>query len=263
MGSQTGLNPPDYDLIRRETGPVTEDAIQTIFQNISAILLRLNASNLPSTGPPIITYSGTTSGILDLNSGPLQLLTAGTWTIMVSFPINVRVAMISGGGGGGTDTGGNGAAGGGGGAYVTNQTFTLVPGRTYTVVVGAGTGNAPSGSPGANGGNSTFVDTTGALTLLSLSGGHGGNLGVVGAAGTVVVGTGTPGVAGHARVPPDGGAGGDSGAGSGGGVGGSGGGTGGPGGDATANGGGGGGGNGNAAYVGGAGFFGYFIMALA
>lgn len=44
MGSQTGLSNPDYDVIRREAGPVTEDAITRLFEQVSNLLSQQQVS---------------------------------------------------------------------------------------------------------------------------------------------------------------------------------------------------------------------------
>lgn len=94
----------------------------------------------------------------------------------------VTVELWGGGGGGGAgspDTfseGGAGGGGGAGGAY-TRQSLSLVPGRTYVVVVGAGghAGAAQSGrepAAGGAGGESAICD--GGAALSNAKGGVGG-----------------------------------------------------------------------------------------
>ena len=98
----------------------------------------------------------------------------------------------AGGGGGGSTSGGAAyaAGGGGGGAYFTG-TFTVVPGTTYTIVVGnSGTQGSSAGSGGGVGGSTTFG------SLATAPGGAGGGV----ANGTTTVGGGGAGGA-SATVP--------------------------------------------------------------
>lgn len=150
----------------------------------------------------LVTWSGTTSGSQNLATGSvLPFTTVGTYAITVSTPMTVLVKASAGGGGGGTDANpgnGAGASGGGGGAsHVAGLSVSLVPGKTYTAIVGAA---GAAGTTATAGGVSSFVNTTDTITLLSLNGGGGGTDGAaspaVGAGGTV--GAGAGGVAGGA-----------------------------------------------------------------
>jgi gliding motility-associated-like protein len=124
--------------------------------------------------------------------------TPGTFSWTVPACVNsVTVEVWGGGGGGGavwsrfdppsnspsSDEICTGAGGGGGGGY-TRRTYTVVPGQTYTIVVGSGgiggivnnslsTNRAQNGSPG---GNSTFSGpaTLGPGTLTAFGGNGGG-----------------------------------------------------------------------------------------
>ena len=123
---------------------------------------------LSVTAPPVLTYSGTTSGTVDLQGDPYAtFVTAGTWTITVNRSVNGTVTAISGGGGGaGTGDGVHGGAGGGSGAAERGQTLTLYAGKTYTLVVGVG-----GWSSGAiQGGLTSFENTTDGITLVLLQG---------------------------------------------------------------------------------------------
>lgn len=107
-------------------------------------------------------------------------------------PTGVTQIFLSGcgGGGGGGASDGHAAAtnGGGGGASghaVMNYPYTVVPGNTYSVVIGTGgaggTGvNLANGNPGAAGVSTTF---DGSVTILGGSGGGGGTSTAVGAGG--------------------------------------------------------------------------------
>ncbi|GAB0116888.1 glycine-rich domain-containing protein [Acidisoma sp. 7E03] len=79
----------------------------------------------------------------------------------------LRASVVGGGGGGGGSNGSYAGAGGGAGGYASG-TFTVTPGSTIAVTVGAGGVGGPAGSAAGNGGNSIFG------ALLSASGGQGG-----------------------------------------------------------------------------------------
>lgn len=87
-----------------------------------------------------------------------------------------EILIVAGGGGGGAISGG----GGGGGGVIAREgsanAITIVPGQSYSVVVGAG-GTAASVSLGGNGGNSS------AFGLTALGGGGGGLFGARGLSG--------------------------------------------------------------------------------
>ena len=86
-----------------------------------------------------------------------------TWTAPIGVT-KIKVLVVAGGGGGGFSFGGGGGAGG----LLYNPAYTVTPGNSYTVTVGAG-GAASSGGNGGNGGNSVFD------TLTATGGGGGGS----------------------------------------------------------------------------------------
>lgn len=142
---------------------------------------------------PTLSWTGTTSGSQNYNSVTTPLVfAAGTYSLTVSGGnLSLTFDGAGGGGGGGTGNGGTlaGGSGGGGGAVTTGTSVTLVPGKTYTLVVGAG------GVVDTVGAATTFVNTTDTTTLVSLGGGSPGQQGVLGfslaggAGGTLAVGT--------------------------------------------------------------------------
>jgi len=75
-----------------------------------------------------------------------------------------------GGGGGGTFIG----AGGGGGACQETTSYSVTPGNSYTISIGAGGAGGTSGDDGGNGGETTF---DGGLNATGGSGGGGSNTG--------------------------------------------------------------------------------------
>lgn len=113
------------------------------------------------------------SGIWDLETvyennappppGQEAFTTTGTssWTAPENVT-SVCVVCVGGGGGGSSDTEAGGGGAGGGLGWKNN--ISVVPGNSYTVVVGAG------GNPGSNGGDSYFINTS---TVAGYGGEHG------------------------------------------------------------------------------------------
>lgn len=109
--------------------------------------------------------------------GDQLFTTPGTYEWLCPLGINsVSVVCIGGGGSGGgrdypiTRAGGGGGAGGLG----WKNNIPVIPGRRYTVVVGAGgvsALNTPNGA-GGNGGDSYFIDTTTVTGRGGTGGGH-------------------------------------------------------------------------------------------
>jgi hypothetical protein len=128
------------------------------------------ARALPETGGKSFVTTNVTAGVVQ------RFTTTGTtsWTAP-SDVTQVEVLVVAGGGAGGKVFGGGGGAGG----VIYNNSYSVTPGQTYTVTVGAG-GTATSGN-GNNGANSVF----GALTAI---GGGGGASGGASGAGSAVAG---------------------------------------------------------------------------
>lgn len=102
--------------------------------------------------------------------------TAGSTTFTVPAGVyRIRVRVWGAGGGGGGAGVGVGAGGGGGSGGYAEGIFPVIPGATYTVVVGAGgsSGSSGSGTSGGSGGN-TSVSGTG--ISIQATGGGGGAL---------------------------------------------------------------------------------------
>lgn len=157
------------------------------------------------TGPG----SAASNSITAANQGSQSYTTAGTYSWVAPAGVtSVSVVAVGGGGGGGssmTFTDGGGGSGGGGELRYKNN-ITVVPGNSYTVVVGAGaSGQTPSGAR-QNGGCSTFATTT-----VVAKGGQGGSANSAGSGGSG--GTGDGGGNGGAGFGSGGGAGGAGGGG--------------------------------------------------
>jgi hypothetical protein len=106
----------------------------------------------------------------------------GTYTV----PSGVTQIWVSGcaggGGGGGAASGITGGNGGSAGQSVIRTPFSVSPGDSLSITVGAGgaagaSSSASGTNAGGSGGNSTVVDTTASITLLTLNGGSGGHSG--------------------------------------------------------------------------------------
>jgi hypothetical protein len=110
----------------------------------------------------------------------------GTFTFTV--PSGVAKVMVEcwGGGGGGAGSNSGNAGGGGGGGY-GKQILSVIPGNSYTVVVGNGGAGGGPGVSGTAGGTSSF----GTGPLISATGGAGGNslngIGGVGGSSTATI----------------------------------------------------------------------------
>ena len=108
---------------------------------------------------PLTFYSPRTS--TTMLSGQVQFTTPGTFSWTAPERVNsVSVLCIGGGGSGGAAYWAGGGGGGGGLGWKNN--IAVIPGTSYTVVVGAGgVGiSANSGGLGTSGGPSYFINTT-------------------------------------------------------------------------------------------------------
>jgi hypothetical protein len=108
--------------------------------------------------------------------GQIQYTTPGTYSWTAPTGVTSVCVVAVGGGGGGGSTGGSGGGGGGGGGLGWKNNITVVPGQSYTVVVGIG-GIRDSTT---HGGNSYFINTSTVAGLGGLSsttdiGGTGGS----------------------------------------------------------------------------------------
>lgn len=113
-----------------------------------------------------------------------QVFTAdGTFTAPTGI-YTVYVTMTGGGGGGGGSYGGDSGGGGGSAAYVSHMILPVTPGNSYSVTVGAAGTYGASGAWGGTGGNSTFQNDYGTITVNGGDGGGGPTYGwSAGAAG--------------------------------------------------------------------------------
>ena len=129
-------------------------------------------------------YTGTSFSLNTTVTGQQAYTTPGTYTWVAPAGVTSVSAVCVGAGGGGFRDGGGG--GGGGLAWVNN--IAVVPGQSYTVVVGAG-GTAGQAAAVTAGGDSYFIGTN----ILRGGGGAAGvnTSGVLGGAGGTFFVTGT------------------------------------------------------------------------
>lgn len=144
----------------------------------------------------MITTGG--SGVV---SGQQAFTTSGTSSFTVPAGVTSVSAVVVGGGGGGSAStlASNGVSGGGGGGGgLSYGTFTVTPGETLTVIVGAaGTGGTSAGQNNATAGGTSQI-RRGSTALLIANGGAKGNYNVSG-------GTGASGGTGNLGTEADGG----------------------------------------------------------
>ena len=187
----------DSDQDRLTYAAITDSnfaGIATISQNTNVFTITPLSEDSVSAGVGDVTFTVTdrvsiASSVnrFSLNystPGQAQYTTAGTysWTAPAGV-FSVSVVAIGGGGGGHNYVSGQTGNGGGGGGLGWKNAIPVVPGQSYTVVVGSGgTGLSSSSSAAPDGGNSYFIDTN---TVAGL-GGSGGNYNVGGPGGSYV-----------------------------------------------------------------------------
>ena len=106
----------------------------------------------------------------------VKFTTSGTttWTVPAGVT-SLRVLVVGGGGGGGgCDSKNQGGSvsrgvGGSGGAVIENNSYTVTPGQTISITIGAGGNGGPHAASGFRGGDSIFG-------TITASGGVGGGL---------------------------------------------------------------------------------------
>jgi hypothetical protein len=150
----------------------------------------------------------------------VETITASQTWVAPPGVTSTQIECEGAGGGGGRSSTTSRGGGGGGGAYAKKNTYTVVPGNSYTITVGpGGAGGVTGAQNGGVGTDSSFVDV--ATTICLAKGGSGGAQGgagggAAGAGGVTassvgdVLTAGNPGVAGAggAGAAPLGGAGG-------------------------------------------------------
>jgi hypothetical protein len=100
----------------------------------------------------------------------------------------VQALIVAGGGGGGTGGPFNQGGGGGGGGVIPVSAQAVVPGTSYTIVVGAGGAALVNGSNTTAFGYTALGGGAGGAASNGANGGSGGGAGSFGAAGTYIAG---------------------------------------------------------------------------
>ena len=123
------------------------------------------------SGHTVIRWTNTGSQSYSVLTGTTPTLTNTSWTAPAGVT-QIEVLVVAGGGAGHHNNSGGGGAGG----LVYNRSFTVTPGNSYTVTVGAGgigmlDSNAASRQTYQNGANSVF----GSITAIGGGGGSGWN----------------------------------------------------------------------------------------
>lgn len=140
-------------------GP-TIGQFRTLGTNVNSTTL---ASSLPTA--VVVCSSGTAAAY--------SKVTPTTWTCPAGV-YTVDVLAVAGGGAGGSAGTVSQQAGSGGGGQVIRQPISVVPGTTYSILLGAG--GIPSGGTGVNGfnGHATLMYTGGTILFNAFGGGGGG-----------------------------------------------------------------------------------------
>lgn len=127
-----------------------------------------DASNWPA-GDVVYMSSLGVMGHEAATGGTIVFTLSGTWTAPAGIT-TIYVYMMGGGGGGGGRTGANGSGGGGGasGSFTLFPIpYSVTPGNSYTVTIGAGGTGGGTSTTGQTGGTTTF-------DMISVPGGGGG-----------------------------------------------------------------------------------------
>jgi surface protein len=159
------------------SGTTTSPFAVTGLTNGVSYPVAVRAINVIGTSPSSNVISGTPNPDIETYS----VVGTTTWTAPAGVT-SVEYLVVAGGGGSGATHDG-GAAGGGGGGMVLTGTKIVIPGTTYTIIVGdGGAGGVGLPSPstretdGSPGNNSSFVDIIGlggSGGLRSRAGGNG------------------------------------------------------------------------------------------
>jgi hypothetical protein len=140
----------------------------------TGLTLTANTGVISGTTPNVV--SDTTYNFTIRSTDAQQQDTDRAFSITIVSTLPAEYLVVAGGGGGGSDAGGGGGAGG----LLYNTSYSIVPGQTYTVTVGAGGpnggGNDQPTDPAnraSNGANSSITGTA-ITSVIALGGGYGG-----------------------------------------------------------------------------------------
>mgnify|MGYP001242786295 CR=1 FL=1 len=135
----------------------------------------------------------------DLSAQIVQTFNTSGSFVVPAGCTSIKIESWGAGGGGGCGSAvvtATGSGGGGGGGAFNSTIFTVIPGQTYTITIGAAGVAGIFNVSGGNGGNGANTIVNGAAGTLTANGGSGGGAGSA-VNGTTVNGTGGAGGAGN------------------------------------------------------------------
>lgn len=209
--------PPTVSIAAADSyGPTIEVVLVNVSTGDAGTQIYLNyglTTGYGSVSATVTTPSGAYQG--PYSSQPVTLLFTGlgsqTWTCPPGVTHIDCECWAGGGSGGGPSSSSGAGGGGGGGEYAREPALAVTPGKTYTLVVGAGAAAAASGgNNGTSGSNSTFAGDSVTVTANGGGGGQytsGAGTGGTGSSNTVHNNGGAGGV-GYVHSPGEQGAGG-------------------------------------------------------
>ena len=166
---QVDLRPINSTIIGIEVGPLytiivftrQSGGLDNIAINSLRLTDRITGKQILIPGSSSVSYQNLSFNVT--NTGQTQYTTPGTYSWTVPEGVT-SISVVAVGGGGGAISAQNDVSGGGGGALAYGNNIPVLPGQTYTVVVGAG-GVGLAGNP------SYFKDVN---TVYAGGGGQGG-----------------------------------------------------------------------------------------
>ena len=114
-----------------------------------------NGTTAQRPGYTVIQWTNTGSQAYSVLAGATPTLTKTSWTEPTGVT-QIEVLVVAGGGGAGGASNTGGGAGGGAGGLIYNSTFTVTPGSSYAVTVGAGGSGGTTSVAATSGSNSVF-----------------------------------------------------------------------------------------------------------
>lgn len=140
-------------------------AVSASLSFIAGVIVAVAGGMLPSFAHAACTNCSTSS----VGGDVVHTFNSGTGTFTAPYGVISVTVEAWGGGGGGSANSGNDAGGGGGGGAYASRTFSVTPGNSYSITVGAG------GGSGQAGGNSQFIADAPADNVIAAGGGSTGN----------------------------------------------------------------------------------------
>jgi hypothetical protein len=160
--------------------------VATIINNMIHIV-GLGSTTITASQAGNNGYNPATSVVQDLtvfHQTTISTVGNNTWTCPAGIN-TIKVEAWGGGGGGGGSYLAGFAGGGAGGSYVINDSVTVVPATSYTMILGAGGAITDNGGAnGNNGGNTTFGSTTPVIANGGVAGSGTTTAGQLGSGGT-------------------------------------------------------------------------------